>query len=210
MLDRAAQPAGADLRSRVLALALERVRAAGSDELSVAEIARELGTSTAAPYRHFADRLALVHAVAAQGMRALGAAMSAAAQDEEGLERVVAVGRAYVGFATGEPHLFRTMFATPASGSDSADAADLRATGAATFEVLCDEVAAVLDAQLSREQVTSTAYALWALVHGQAVLALDGRDAVVGTGLDRDHTMRTTTYRVLGRVGDAPTGRSRP
>lgn len=69
--------------------------------------------STAAPYRHFADRDALLSAVAAVGYRDLAARLAAAHPTPITAEDLAAIAIAYVQFALARPGLFRVMFAEP-------------------------------------------------------------------------------------------------
>src|SRR5260370_40623387 len=64
-----------DLRTALLRAAGKRLEKQGITALSVREAARRVGVSHNAPYRHFADREALLAALAAQGFEMLGQAM---------------------------------------------------------------------------------------------------------------------------------------
>ena len=67
-----------NLRSELLEQA-ERVLAdRGAGALSLRELAREIGVSHAAPRRHFADKQALLDALAEDGFDRLGAELRAA------------------------------------------------------------------------------------------------------------------------------------
>jgi len=79
--------------------------------VSLRELAESLGVSRAAPYRHFADRDALLAAVAARGFEALVADYEAALSGPgDGRERLHASSRAFFAFATRRPGLYRLMF----------------------------------------------------------------------------------------------------
>ncbi|GFE67007.1 hypothetical protein KIN_40810 [Litoreibacter roseus] len=185
------------MRAKVLDYAVEQVRRGGLEALSVAAIARALKVSTAAPYKHFPNRAALVHAVGAHGMQDLGKAMAEAAQPKNGSERVVAIGKAYLSFARKEPNLFATMFGEAMTDLKTIEADALRSAGHDTFAVLRKEVAIVLDVDFDAPIAGETAYALWSMVHGQSVLALDNRDAVVGDVINTEKVMRQMTLRIL-------------
>jgi AcrR family transcriptional regulator len=102
-----------NLRSALLAQAEKTVRERGVQELSLRELAREVGVSHAAPRRHFADRQALLDALAEAGFERLGAELRAAAGDagEDFQARLAATAAAYVRFATGDAALLELMFA---------------------------------------------------------------------------------------------------
>src|SRR3954454_18060396 len=70
-----------DLRAALVDAALELVAQKGVAGLSVAEAARLAGVSSAAPYRHFASRTALLSAAATVARRQLSEQMAAAGEE---------------------------------------------------------------------------------------------------------------------------------
>jgi AcrR family transcriptional regulator len=109
------------LRAALLAEAERTLRDEGIEALSLRELARQAGVSHAAPRRHFADRQALLDALAEAGFTRLGdqvhAAISSAGGDYR--ERMRAAAAAYVRFATHDAALMELMFAAKnAAGSD--------------------------------------------------------------------------------------------
>src|SRR5947208_16933585 len=91
-----------DLRAALLRAAGKRLEKQGITALSMREAARRVGVSHSAPYRHFADREALLAALAAQGFEMLGQTMRG--QTGRGMCE------AYVRFALQYPQRFRLMF----------------------------------------------------------------------------------------------------
>jgi AcrR family transcriptional regulator len=102
-----------NLRSALLDAAERTVRERGVQELSLRELAREVGVSHGAPRRHFADRQALLDALAESGFERLGSELRAAAAEAgDAFEtRLRATAAAYVRFATRDPALLELMFA---------------------------------------------------------------------------------------------------
>jgi AcrR family transcriptional regulator len=102
-----------NLRGALLAAAERTVRERGVQELSLRELAREIGVSHAAPRRHFPDRQALLDALAESGFERLTAELRAAADraGEEFQPRLEATAAAYIRFATHDPALLDLMFA---------------------------------------------------------------------------------------------------
>lgn len=87
-----------------------------ADDLSLREVARAVGVSATAVYRHFPDKDALLDALAAEGLGQLAQAQHAAAEAAGGGERgFVATGIAYVRFALANPALFRLTFSATAA-----------------------------------------------------------------------------------------------
>src|SRR4051795_10361603 len=91
-----------NLRSELLEAAERTLATRGAGELSLRELARELGVSHAAPRRHFAGKQALLDALALDGFERLGAALEAAVTGagERFEDRLAALARTYVRFAT--------------------------------------------------------------------------------------------------------------
>jgi AcrR family transcriptional regulator len=156
-----------DLRVACLRAARELLEEDGSAGLSLRAVARRAGVSPMAPYRHYADRDALVSAVAAAGYRELAERLTAAHPAPATPDDLAAVAVTYVQFALEHPALFRVMFVEPCDpGSDE------RVDAAAA-------VSAYVDALVGRAFPGATSDALctavWALVHGLAFLHLDGK-----------------------------------
>jgi len=103
-----------NLRAALLAQAASIVRERGVEELSLRELAREVGVSHGAPRRHFPDRQALLDALAEEGFARLGGelrdALAGAGQDFPA--RLQATASAYVRFATRDAALLQLMFAS--------------------------------------------------------------------------------------------------
>src|SRR4249920_4021059 len=100
-----------NLRRGLLDEALATIRAEGVDGLTLREIGARLGVSRTALYRHFADKRALLAAVATEGFRTLRLQL-VAAWEEGGRGRAAfeSMGVAYVRFAVGNPSYYRVMF----------------------------------------------------------------------------------------------------
>src|SRR5450631_3759400 len=96
-----------NLRTALLAQAERTVREQGVQDLSLRELAREVGVSHGAPRRHFPDRQALLDALAEAGFARLGAerssAMAGAGEDFQA--RLRATAAAYISFATSDAAL---------------------------------------------------------------------------------------------------------
>lgn len=103
-----------NLRTTLLAAAERSLRQHGAGQLSLRELAREAGVSHAAPRRHFADRQALLDALAEAGFVRLGAELRAAidAAGEQFRLRLQAMAAAHLRFATEDAALLELMFAT--------------------------------------------------------------------------------------------------
>ena len=154
-----------DLRAALLGEGLRLVEEAGAEALSLREVARATGVSATAVYRHFPDKRALMTALAQEGVRRLGEAQMNAAVGS-GAAAFSAIGRAYVHFALANPGLFRLTFTYP-----EIDVGDPGSDMAASL--LHDH--ALQMAHGDKRLARVIALRAWALVHGVALLILDGR-----------------------------------
>ncbi|PDP85430.1 TetR family transcriptional regulator [Glycomyces fuscus] len=101
-----------DLRAVLLANAERALAERGQAALSLRELAREAGVSHAAPGRHFRDKQALLDALALSGFERLAERLEEAAPDSgDARTRILALARAYVGFAGEHSALLDLMYA---------------------------------------------------------------------------------------------------
>ncbi|TGD89027.1 TetR/AcrR family transcriptional regulator [Mycolicibacterium sp. CH28] len=156
-----------DLRAALLRAGMELLEQEGSKDLSLRAVARRAGVSPGAPYRHYADREALISAIAAIGYRELAADMAAAQPAPETADEFAEVGVVYVEFALRRPALFRVMFGAPCDRDSSERVA---ATSA-----ISEYLTANVQRCFPLADVESTTTAIWGLVHGLAFLHLDGK-----------------------------------
>jgi AcrR family transcriptional regulator len=168
-----------DLRAALVEAGLKLLETRTADDLSLREVARAVGVSATAVYRHFPDKGALMTALAGEGLARLAVAQHEAADAVGGgVAGFNATGAAYVRFALANPALFRLIFANPQamlshSGKHEDDAmAFLRANAALLAEGKGG------DAQV-------IALRAWALVHGLSMLMLDGQIPLDQTLIDR-------------------------
>ncbi|MFD1332356.1 TetR/AcrR family transcriptional regulator [Methylopila musalis] len=135
---------------------------AGAGEISLRGLAKAAGVSAMAPYRHFPDKTALLRAVSDRGFAMLAEALATADRAPDEREALTAQGLAYLAFAQAHPALFRLMF------SGGGDGGPPGAAKMAAYGVLAGRVA-----RLTPNPAAVTA--CWALVHGLAILTLDGQ-----------------------------------
>ena len=103
-----------NLREALLETAFNLVDSEGVEGLSMRALARETGVSSAAPFRHFADKQLLLQAVAEKASENLQGTLDEAARDrDDALTQFRAMTVAYVRFAAEHPNLFRLVQSTP-------------------------------------------------------------------------------------------------
>jgi AcrR family transcriptional regulator len=162
-----------NLRAALIEAGLAALSSGESTDLSLRAIARAVGVSANAAYRHFADKEALLSALAAEGFRRFAAAQRQAVQGlSDPIEARTAAGLAYIAFARQHPALFRLMFGhfTPGRGDE-----DLQQAAITAFDALVASSARESGSQPGDERAFLTAIARWSLVHGLSHLLLDGQ-----------------------------------
>ncbi len=163
-----------NLRETLLQAAEDLIAESGPDGFTMADACRRAGVSTAAPYRHFEDKNALLEAVCMRGFDALAEATGSAKNrfPMGSIDSIIAGGQAYLAFAQGDPERFRLMFGRK---PDIKSRPLVEATGVACFQNLLESVSAFL-AGRGRDEANPMPLALrlWSLVHGVSSLAIDG------------------------------------
>lgn len=185
-----------DLRAHLVETVRQLVEEKGVDGFSISEASRRAGVSSAAPYKHFADKGEIVRAVAFAGMQRLGESMRAYADAApfEDFGKMSAIGKAYVRFAREEPGVFRLMFGlSEGHGKDEA----LIEQGHRTFGTVLEIVAAYLPPAAGEDEVRRRSYMLWTFVHGHAFLEIDGKLEDAQIQIDEDDMLADLSRRVL-------------
>jgi AcrR family transcriptional regulator len=170
-----------DLRNALVAAAVQRVETQGAEGFSLREAARDVGVSANAAYRHFADKGALMAAVATVGFEALSAELQRALDAPHpalsaGGSALKAVGRAYVAFALARPHLFQLMFTDRGATCLDVEAAMQGPPPGVLLGRALDLLAA--EGGVAPDRRATAAMDTWALAHGFATLALNGPPAL--------------------------------
>ena len=187
-----------DLRRALLEAAVRTLQKRGFDSLTLRAVGSELGVSRSALYRHFADKSALLTAVASEGFRRLHADLRGAwVGGGKGRAGSLAMGEAYVRFALQNPWHYRVMFG---SGFElDTDDHELVEAGKASFEVLVESLVEQQAEGLVRQEDPKTqANFVWAVVHGVAMLAIDKN--LEHQGIDASELARYATLQLYSGI----------
>jgi AcrR family transcriptional regulator len=157
---------------------LELTRAGGPDALTIREATRRVGVSPNAAYRHFADRDALLRAVAAAILDRVAARMHSSPRrrgspEVQARDRLRAVGLGYIKFALDEPGWFKVAFFEVDFGvvPDEHTLMGVAPPYRALVEALDDMANAGVLAPQRRD---GAEWSCWSAVHGFAELVLHG------------------------------------
>jgi len=164
-----------DLRRALLDEALSTIQTRGVEHLTLRTVGERLGVSRSALYRHFADKQSLLAAVGKEGFRKLRET-TADAWEKNGAGRAgfQAVGKAYVQFAVAHPSHYRVMFGGFIESAAKDD--HFVAEAKAAFQVLLDALVERQNAgDIRRDDPVLMARFVWAVVHGAAMLIIDGQ-----------------------------------
>jgi AcrR family transcriptional regulator len=161
-----------DLVTALETAAFELLAEQGHTALSLREVARRAGVSHNAPYHHFGDRTALLHHLAEAAMSRLLDAQRQALERTEGadaVERAVALGVAYTGWAVANPNAFAIVF-DPAVCVPGQPTGEMGPLIAENERLLADTIATLA----GRDPDGVAAVTSWAAVHGLAELVIAG------------------------------------
>jgi AcrR family transcriptional regulator len=178
-------------RERIVQASIELIREQGLSALSMREVARRAGVSHQAPYYYFADREAIIGAIAEQGFGMMREYVQRAVPEQMGApqDAIVTAGRAYLEFAFAHPAHFRVMFRPELVSHErhpNVQDQGLRACDV-FFRIVNEAVAAGLPAE---PNVDALFLFCWSVVHGLACLVLDGPLDVVMPNVDRQAQLR--------------------
>jgi AcrR family transcriptional regulator len=172
---RAGQYHHGDLRRALIDQALRIIDRQGVEGLTLRAVGEALGVSRTALYRHFSDKQALVAAVASEGFRTLRLALIDA-WEREGRRQggFQAMGEAYLQFAVTHPAHYRVMFGRFVESCVRDP--ELVQEAEAAFQALVDAlVAQQREGLVRRDDPVTLARFVWSVVHGVAMLTIDGQ-----------------------------------
>jgi AcrR family transcriptional regulator len=192
-----------DLREALIQTTVELLGERGAEAFSMAEASRRLGVAASAPYRHFADRDALLAAVATRAASLLAGQLDRTAASGPPAERLAAAASAYVHFAADQRPLFQALAGSGLSKDGHPEIAHAAQGIAAAFLSPATELADGSETAAAR-----LVSAIVATAHGHAALMLDG---LFGSGPQAaraaaEQAAAATLALISGREYLAPSG----
>jgi len=196
-------------RERIVQASTELIKEQGLSALSMREVARRAGVSHQAPYYYFADREAIIGAIAEQGFRIMGDYVQRSAPATPGAphDAIMAAGRAYLEFALEHPAHFRVMFRPELVSPERHP--NVRGEGLHACDRFHRIVSSAAAAGLPADPSVDALFLLcWSVVHGLACLVLDGPLDVVMPNVER-HAQLADVLSTFARMAEASVAQAR-
>jgi AcrR family transcriptional regulator len=158
-----------DLRDALVQAALREAEQGGPEAISLKALAKELGVSQPAPYRHFADREALLAAVTAEAFRQFSAVLRTSIDKPSKQSKLSRIARATLDFGLRRNGIYRLMFASRTMAGVS-EGSELHQAAMETFGLVLEALGPPVAGFLRERHALS----FWAAAHGVVMLAEQG------------------------------------
>ena len=163
-----------NLRNELLDTAEAQLGSDNAEELSLRALARRVGVSQTAPYRHFSDKNELLAALATRGYRKLLTELETAGRraGANPVDQLFAFAHTYVSYAVANPDIFKLMFGPALQPPEAYP--DLHQASRDTYELVCNIMRRGIEQGIfRREDVAYLANSGWSGIHGLATLKVD-------------------------------------
>jgi AcrR family transcriptional regulator len=156
-----------ELRDACIVAAQELIAERGIENLSLREVARKLGVSHQAPYKHYPSRDHLLAEVMRRCFQRFAADLDARPRHEDPEQDLESLGLQYLAYARERPLEYRLMFST--TWPESAEQADLVGDATHAFDVLRAVLRRIHgESPERRDTVELDALYIWSTMHGLA------------------------------------------
>ncbi len=158
-----------DLRDALIKAALREAEQGGPEAISIKALAKELGVTQPAPYRHFADREALLAAVTAEAFREFTEMLRQAMAKPSKRSKLSRLAQATLDFGLRRNGIYRLMFVSRTIAC-AATGSELHKAASETFALVVEALEAPAIGYVRERQ----ALKIWAALHGVVMLAEQG------------------------------------
>jgi len=158
-----------DLRDALVQAAFDEAELGGPEAVNISALAKKLGVSQPAPYRHFADRDALLAAITAEAFRQFSAALRESIGRSSKRSRLSRLAHAALQFGLRRNGIYRLMFASR-SMANAPEGSELRIAAIETFDLVLEALGPPAKGYLRERHALS----IWTAVHGAVMLAEQG------------------------------------
>jgi AcrR family transcriptional regulator len=190
-----------DLKEACVAEAMAIIAAEGVEKLSLREVARRLGVSHQAPYRHFPSRDHILAELVARAFAAFAAFLDRHPRTDDPDADMGRMGEAYLAYARDNPLAYRLMFGTPLPDWD--EHPEMLRQARHAFSLLCDALrrrAVRRGEDKAEDVILRDALFVWSCLHGLAAIRCSDTAAALGIPAP---LMEGMDGHVLARIGDA-------
>ena len=165
-----------DQRDAILAAACDLYLRTGLDGFSMRKLAKEVGVTAPALYRHYDGREAVLADVVREAHRAFLSYIYRALEGSTPLERFQRAGEGYLDFALEHPRWYAIMFSGPERLGMEVMPEDIEAQGCAIHQFWIDRVGECMRAGILPEgDPLDVSLTMWAHAHGMVQLFHQGR-----------------------------------
>jgi AcrR family transcriptional regulator len=191
-----------EVRALMLAASREIVLAEGIDALTIRRVAKAIGYCGGSIYSYFDSREAIAMELVHEGFERMGEFMSRAQHVVDPVERLHAIGQAYLAFAQEEPASFRLIFMNQAKLSEELMHEALERHGKRIYEFLVSAVRELLESRnITSVDPEEIAQLSWCTIHGVATLRLT---MPAFHFAEAETLMNHSTQAMLCRIGIEP------
>jgi hypothetical protein len=195
------KPRAANLREDCVTEALSIIAQEGLDKLSLREVARRLGVSHQAPYKHYPSRDHLLAEVVKRAFAEFAEYLESRSKGNQAESKLRTMGEAYVRYALYHPLEYRLMFNT--SLPNPVDHPEIMANAHYAFDMLRSALKQRRSKALARESIAASdidhqAMFVWSALHGLVSILRSDIAASLNIG-----GMKAATSNVLDRIGNA-------
>jgi AcrR family transcriptional regulator len=195
-----------DLREALVQAALQEVELGGPEAINISALAKKLGVSQPAPYKHFADRETLLVAVTAEAFRQFSAMLRASIVEPSKRSKLSRFAQLTLDFGLRRNGVYRLMFASRVMACAPKDS-ELHSAAMETFDLLLEALEAPA-IEFLRER---SALKIWASLHGVVMLAEQGlltgevahisREELVEEIVDQTKLALSVAIQAAGKAG---------